>query len=74
MSAVIAGLGGRPITKASLHRLFDDAAQDRLQALTFLDLNRGLLEEEVRRLGDTPSGRYAEESLREVGVVAARAG
>ena len=74
VSTVIAGLGGRPITKASLHRLFDDAAQDRLQALTFLDLNRGLLEEEVRRLGDTPSGRYAEESLREVGMVAARAG
>jgi pyruvate ferredoxin oxidoreductase alpha subunit len=35
----IAGLGGRPITKASLRGLFEDAAADRLEALTFLDLD-----------------------------------
>jgi pyruvate ferredoxin oxidoreductase alpha subunit len=40
---VIAGLGGRPITKASLHRLFADAFADRLDELTFLDLNRELV-------------------------------
>ena len=73
MSTVIAGLGGRPITKASLNRLFEDAVQDRLSPLTFLDLNRGLVEGELRRLGETPAGRYAEESLREVGVITAGA-
>jgi pyruvate ferredoxin oxidoreductase alpha subunit len=40
---VIAGLGGRPITKASLHRLFADALADRLDELTFLDLNTELV-------------------------------
>ena len=39
---VIAGLGGRPITKASLHALLLDAHADRLQALTFLDLDHEL--------------------------------
>jgi pyruvate ferredoxin oxidoreductase alpha subunit len=33
---VIAGLGGRPITKASLHRVLSG---DELGPLTFLDLN-----------------------------------
>jgi pyruvate ferredoxin oxidoreductase alpha subunit len=46
---VIAGLGGRPITKASLHRLFADAIADRLEPLTFLDLNTDLVEGELRR-------------------------
>jgi pyruvate ferredoxin oxidoreductase alpha subunit len=41
---VIAGLGGRPITKASLRGLFADAFADRLDdELTFLDLNRELV-------------------------------
>lgn len=40
---VIAGLGGRPITKASLHTLFTDAAADRLEPLTFLDLDHELV-------------------------------
>jgi pyruvate ferredoxin oxidoreductase alpha subunit len=36
---VIAGLGGRPITKSSLHAMLDDATADRLASLTFLDLD-----------------------------------
>ena len=40
---VIAGLGGRPITRASLHRLFADASVDQLEPLTFLDLDQGLV-------------------------------
>ena len=36
---VIAGLGGRPITKKSLHELFDKAGRDDLGPLTFLDLD-----------------------------------
>jgi pyruvate ferredoxin oxidoreductase alpha subunit len=37
---VIAGLGGRPVTRASLRRLLTDAVADRLDELTFLDLDR----------------------------------
>ena len=41
---VIAGLGGRPITKASLRGLFTDAAADRLEPLTFLDMDWDVVE------------------------------
>jgi pyruvate ferredoxin oxidoreductase alpha subunit len=37
---VIAGLGGRPVMRASLRRLLTEAAADRLDELTFLDLDR----------------------------------
>jgi pyruvate ferredoxin oxidoreductase alpha subunit len=36
---VVAGLGGRAVTTASLHGLLDDAAADRLGRLTFMDLD-----------------------------------
>jgi pyruvate ferredoxin oxidoreductase alpha subunit len=69
---VIAGLGGRAITKASLHRLFAAAARDDLDALTFLDLDRDLVEAELRRARETRrSGPSAENMLRDIGVVAA---
>jgi pyruvate ferredoxin oxidoreductase alpha subunit len=48
---VIAGLGGRPVTKKSLRRLFADAVADRLEPLTFLDLNHDVIERELRRTG-----------------------
>jgi pyruvate ferredoxin oxidoreductase alpha subunit len=68
----IAGLGGRPITKASLRRLFDDAVGDRLGLTTFVDLDRGLVERELERSGATRrSGPHAENILRDLGVVAA---
>jgi pyruvate ferredoxin oxidoreductase alpha subunit len=63
---VIAGLGGRAITKASLHRLLREAIAGDLHALTFLDLNRGLVERELERR----AGPHAENMLRDVGVVA----
>jgi pyruvate ferredoxin oxidoreductase alpha subunit len=34
---VIAGLGGRAITRGSLRRLFEDAQRDELEQVTFLD-------------------------------------
>jgi pyruvate ferredoxin oxidoreductase alpha subunit len=69
---VIAGLGGRPITKASLHALFTDAAADRLQPLTFLDLDWELVNREVERMaGSRSSGPHAENMLRDLGAVAA---
>jgi pyruvate ferredoxin oxidoreductase alpha subunit len=60
---VIAGLGGRPITRASLSSVFDSES---LEPTTFLDLDRALVdrvlarESEVRR-----SGPRAENILRE---------
>ena len=72
---VIAGLGGRAITKASLARMLGQAMQDRLELTTFLDLDRAVVarvlerEKEVRR-----SGPLTENVLREVGTVASRAG
>jgi pyruvate ferredoxin oxidoreductase alpha subunit len=72
---VIAGLGGRPITRKSLHKLFRGAERDELEPLTFLDLDRNLvnrvLEREKRQ---RRSGPIAETILRDVGVVAARLG
>jgi pyruvate ferredoxin oxidoreductase alpha subunit len=44
---VVAGLGGRPITKKSLHGLLADALEDRLEALTFLDMDWQLVEEHM---------------------------
>jgi len=36
---LVAGLGGRPVTRAALRRVLDDAVADRLEPLTFLDLD-----------------------------------
>ena len=46
---VIAGLGGRPITKASLNGMLDQAAAGSLEFTTFLDLDRELVEHELQR-------------------------
>jgi len=69
----IAGLGGRPITGPSLRGLFDDAVADRLEPLTFLDMDWERVEAELKRLAaGGRSGAHAENILREVGVVAGR--
>ena len=48
---VVAGLGGRPVTKTSLRRLFEDAVADRLgRELTFLDLDHDVVARELQRL------------------------
>ena len=68
----IAGLGGRAITKASLHRLLAGAFADRLGDTTFVDLNRELVERELQRtLEHRRSGPHAENMLRDLGAVAA---
>jgi pyruvate ferredoxin oxidoreductase alpha subunit len=67
---VIAGLGGRPITTTSLHLLLRRAAE--LPELTFLDLDRGLVDRELARRGaKRKSGPHAENLLRDLGAVAA---
>ncbi|GAQ50314.1 transketolase C-terminal domain-containing protein [Streptomyces acidiscabies] len=65
---VVAGLGGRAITKASLHRLLGDALAGRLGELTFLDLDTELVERELARMARTRrSGPSAENILRDMG-------
>ena len=71
--AVIAGLGGRAITKASLTRVFGEALEGRLEPLTFLDLDRAIVDRQLARERETRrSGPIAENILRDLGVVAAR--
>ena len=70
---VIAGLGGRPITKKSLRGLFAEAVADRLAPLSFLDMDWDTVEAELRRMGEGGrSGPHAENILREGGIVAGR--
>jgi len=72
--AVVAGLGGRPITSASLERLLADAVAGRLGGLTFLDLRAEIVERELARLRDGQrSGPHAENMLRDIGIVASGA-
>ena len=70
---VIAGLGGRAITKKSLHALFRKAEQDDLEHVTFLDLDWTIVNKQLERERSTRrSGPIAENLLRDVGVVAAK--
>jgi len=72
---VIAGLGGRAITRVSLRRLFDDAQRDELEQVTFLDLNAEVVSHEIEReRRDRRSGPTAEAILRRIGTVASRIG
>ena len=71
--AVVAGLGGRPITRASLAGVFRAALAGTLEPVTFLDLDRKLVERALARERETRrSGPIAENMLRDLGVVAAR--
>ncbi|MPZ79038.1 MAG: pyruvate ferredoxin oxidoreductase [Actinophytocola sp.] len=68
LHTVVAGLGGRPVTEASLRDflLWGDPAP-----LTFLDLNTDLVERELRRRRESPrSGPTAENLLRDLDRVA----
>ncbi len=75
VSTVVAGLGGRPITKASLRGVFEAALRGESERLTFLDLNMALVERELERMAtQRRSGPTAENMLRDLGVVASRIG
>ena len=64
---VVAGLGGRPITRRSLHAMLQESRNDLLPPLTFLDLDRQLVERELERQADRRrSGPQAENILRDV--------
>jgi pyruvate ferredoxin oxidoreductase alpha subunit len=68
---VIAGLGGRAITRASLTQLFEDAERDELEQVTFLDLNADVINYELERESKARrTGPTAEAILRRMGTVA----
>jgi pyruvate ferredoxin oxidoreductase alpha subunit len=70
---VIAGLGGRAITKASLARTLTEAAADKLEPLTFMDLDWALVNRQLEREAKMRrSGPIAENLLRDVGAVASK--
>jgi pyruvate ferredoxin oxidoreductase alpha subunit len=72
---VIAGLGGRAITRASLRALFEDAERDELDQVTFLDLNADVISDELERESRSRrTGPTAEAILRRLGTVASRIG
>lgn len=70
---VVAGLGGRAITKASLARMLHEAAADKLEPLTFLDLDWSIVNRQLAREASVRrSGPIAENLLRDVGTVASK--
>ncbi len=70
---IIAGLGGRAITKDSLARIFREGMADQLDAMTFLDLDHAVVDRVLERERQSRrSGPTAENILREVGTVASK--
>ena len=71
----IAGLGGRPIPKASLHKLFLQLEKEELQPVTFLDLDWEAVNKQLEREKQTRhSGPIAENILHDKGIVSAKFG
>lgn len=70
---VIAGLGGRAITKSSLMDLFRHARRDALESVTFLDLNWEVIARELaRETAVRRSGPTAENILKDLGALSSR--
>jgi pyruvate ferredoxin oxidoreductase alpha subunit len=70
---VIAGLGGRAITRESLRKLLVAGMAGQLERITFLDLDEAMVQRALERERSTRrSGPIAEALLRDIGVVAAR--
>ena len=67
LHSAIAGLGGRPITRASLRRLFEQTVLQPWQGAHFLDLNDRVIARELHRRGKTRrAGPTAEAILRQL--------
>ena len=70
---VVAGLGGRAITKASLHRTLREAIAGNLPPLSFMDLDWRIVNRQLEREAQVRrSGPIAENLLRDVGAVATK--
>ncbi len=71
----IAGLGGRAIPKASLHKLFRQAELERLEPVTFVDLDWDAVNKQLEReRQNRHSGPIAENMLHDKGIVSAKFG
>jgi pyruvate ferredoxin oxidoreductase alpha subunit len=69
LRTVVAGLGGRPITRRSLEEMIAAAIRDELDPSTFLDLDLGVVERERARMSVTRrSGPSAENILHDLGT------
>jgi pyruvate ferredoxin oxidoreductase alpha subunit len=69
---VIAGLGGRPITRKTLRPLFATAMAGELPEVHFLDLREDVIEREIWRASEgSHTGPHAESILRDIGIVRA---
>jgi pyruvate ferredoxin oxidoreductase alpha subunit len=65
LHSAVAGLGGRPITRTALHRLFRQATVQPWEGTYFLDLNERVVGREIHRARKTRhSGSTAENILR----------
>ena len=72
--SVIAGLGGRPITRASLHRVLRRASAQPWEGSHFLDLNEVIVAKELHHVRKVRrSGPTAENLLRRLGEAAEKA-
>ena len=75
LHSAVAGLGGRPITRPSLHRLFRQASVQPWEGTHFLDLNERVVGKEIHRTRKMRrSGPTAENILRDLaedGILAA---
>jgi pyruvate ferredoxin oxidoreductase alpha subunit len=69
LHSTVAGLGGRPITRSSLHHLFRQAAVQPWEGTHFLDLNEKVVGREIhRRRKSRRSGPTAENILRQLAM------
>jgi pyruvate ferredoxin oxidoreductase alpha subunit len=75
ISTVIAGLGGRAITRASLRGALERACRGELEPLTFLDLDREVVERELEREDHSERpGPTATAVLRQIGAPGSQIG
>ncbi|MCL2714423.1 MAG: pyruvate ferredoxin oxidoreductase [Alphaproteobacteria bacterium] len=69
LHSAVAGLGGRPVTRESLHRLFRQATVQPWEGTHFLDLNERVVGREIHRKGKKRrSGPTAENILRQLAL------
>ena len=69
LHSAVAGLGGRPITRASLHHLFRQATVQPWEGTHFLDLNEKVVGREIhRKRKSRRSGPTAENILRQLAI------
>jgi pyruvate ferredoxin oxidoreductase alpha subunit len=69
LRTVVAGLGGRPITRRALKEMLTAAHRDELDPLSFLDLDHQVVERERARMSaNRRSGPSAENILRDLGT------